>query len=179
VSLSPISGGKAGRLRCKEISHVGRERRREGETSFEFERQGGGVQGLAGKKKFSFQSRSPIRLDELQVTIFVRAVDFVADNWVSDVCEMYANLVGSAGFRFDFYEGELLFLLVLEPVQDPERSKGWITVGVDCLLQPDPGWQNGSLPQERLIHDVRFFRGPAEDDGAIGFADAMLSNHEA
>src|SRR5271166_1008463 len=83
------------------------------------------MQGLTGKKKFSFQSRSPIRLDELQVTIFVRAVDFVADNWVSEVGEVYANLVGSAGFRFGFYEGKLL-LLVLEPVQDPERSKGWM-----------------------------------------------------
>ena len=178
MSLSPISGGKAGRLRCKKIFHVGRERRREGESSFEFERQGGGVQGLTRKKKFSFQSRSPIRLDELQVTIFVRAVDFVADNWVSEVGEVYANLVGSAGFRFGFYEGKLL-LLVLEPVQDPERSKSWIAVSVARLLQPDPGWQNGSLPQERLIHDVRFFGWPAEDDGGIGFADAMPRNHEA
>jgi len=136
------------------------------------------VEGLAGKKKFSFQGRGPIRLDELQVTIFVRAVDFVADNWVSDVCEVYANLVGSAGFRFGFHQGEFL-LLVLEPAQNPERSKGWIAVGVDRLLQPDPGWQNSSLSQERLIHDVRFFGGPAEDYGGIGFADAMLSNHEA
>ena len=108
----------------------------------------------------------------------VRAVDFVADNWVPEVGEVYANLVGSAGFRFGFNEGKLL-LLVLEPVQDPERSKGRIAVGVDRLLQPDPGWQNGSLPQERLIHDVGFFGGPAEDDGSIGFADAMPRNHEA
>jgi hypothetical protein len=43
VSLSRISGGKAGRLSCQKIFHVGRERRREGESSFEFERQGGGV----------------------------------------------------------------------------------------------------------------------------------------
>ena len=137
------------------------------------------MQGLAGKKKSSFQSRSPIRLDELQVTVFVRAVDFVADNWVPEVGEVYANLVGSAGFGFGFYEGEPFLLSVLEPVQDSERSKGWIAFGVDRLLQPDPGWQNGSLPQERLIHDVRFFGGPAEDDGGIGFADPMLSNHEA
>ena len=51
-------------------------------SSVEFERQGAGVQRLARKKKFLFQGRSPIRFDELQVTIFIRPVDFVADNRV-------------------------------------------------------------------------------------------------
>ena len=91
------------------------------------------MEGLAREQKFSFQSGSPIRLDELQVTILVRAVDFITDNWVTEVCEVHADLVGSAGFWFGFYEGELLFL-VLEPLQDSERSKGWIAVGVDRLF---------------------------------------------
>ena len=133
---------------------------------------------MAGKKKFGFQRGSPIRFDELQVTIFVRAVDFVADDWVSDVGEVYANLVGSAGFRFGLYEGEPL-LLALEAVQDPERSKGWIAVDMDRLFQPDPGWQDGSLPQERLVDDERFFSGPTEDDRGVGFADPTLSDPEA
>jgi hypothetical protein len=136
------------------------------------------MQGLTRKEKLGCKSRSPIRFDELQITIFVRTVDFVADYWVSEVCEVYANLMGSACFRFGFYEGELV-LVVLEPAQDPERSKGWISVGMDSLLQPNPGWKNGSLPQERLVHDISFFGGPAEDNGGVSFADAMLSNHEA
>ena len=43
------------RLRGEEIFQVGRERRNEREKSIEFERQGGGVEGLARKKKFRFQ----------------------------------------------------------------------------------------------------------------------------
>jgi hypothetical protein len=69
--------------------------------------------------------------------------------------------------------------LALEAVQDPERSKGWIALDMDRLFQPDPGWQDGSLPQERLVDDERFFSGPTEDDRGVGFADPMLSDHQA
>ena len=125
--------GRLGDLR-EEIFHIGRERGFEGERgTFEFERESRGMEGLAREQKFGFQSWAPIRFDELEVTIFVRAVDFITDNWVAEICEVHANLVGSAGFWFGLYEGEWLFL-VLEPLQDSERSKGWIAVGMDCLF---------------------------------------------
>ena len=44
---------------------------------------------------------------------------------------------------------------------------------MDRLLQPDRGFQDGSLPQQRLIDHVGFFDGPPKDDGGIGFTDAM------
>ena len=77
------------------------------------------MQRLARKKKFLFQGRSPIRFDELQVTIFIRPVDLVAYNRVSKIGKVDANLVGSAGFRFGFHESELL-PLVFEAANYPE-----------------------------------------------------------
>ena len=106
-------------LHRQEIVQVGRQRRCKGESSVEFKRQGAGVERLAGKKKFHFQGRSPIRFDELQITIFIRPVDLVADNRVPKIGKMHANLVGSAGFRFGFHEGELSSL-VLEAANYPE-----------------------------------------------------------
>ena len=50
---------------------------------------------------------------------------------------------------------------------------------MDRLLQPDRGFQDGPLPQQRLIDHVGFFDGPPKDDGGIGFTDAMRSHHHA
>ena len=47
------------------------------------------------------------------------------------------------------------------------------------LFEPDFGWVNDSLAQERLVDDEGGFRRPAEDDRRVGFADAVLSDPEA
>src|SRR5580700_5989164 len=91
----------------EEILEVGRERSVEPERgASEFEGETGSVESLATKEELGFEGRGPTGFDEFQVTIFVRAVDFVADNGMPGICEMDPDLVGSTRFWFGFDQSE-------------------------------------------------------------------------
>ena len=94
------------------------------------------MEGLARKEQLGFKGQGPIGVDKFEITIFVGAVDLVADDRVPDMCEMDANLVGSACFWLGFDEGERT-LVEGETVQDAKRGKGREAVGMDRLFQPD------------------------------------------
>ena len=135
------------------------------------------MEGLARKEEFCFQGRSPIGFDKFQVTIFVRAVDFVADDRISGMCEMHTDLMGSTSFWFGFDQGERT-VAQSETVQDTKRGEGRGSVGIDGLFQIDLRWANDSLPQKGLVDDESFLSRRTEHDRGIDLANAVLSDHE-
>ena len=102
------------------------------------------MEGLAREKELCFQGGGPIGFDKFEVTIFVGTVDFVTDDWVSDVREMDADLMGSASFWFGLKQGERA-ITVGKPLNEPERGEGLGTVGMNGLLQIDFRGANNSL----------------------------------
>ena len=57
----------------------------------------GGMQGVARQGKARFQRGSPARANKLQVAARAGgAVEFVADHWMTRVCEMDPDLMGAA-----------------------------------------------------------------------------------
>ena len=104
------------------------------------------MESLAGEQKLCFQGGGPIGFDEFQITVFVGAVDFVADDGVTDVREMDANLVGSAGFGFGFDQGERA-IVEDETVQNTKRGEGSGSVGMGGLFQVDFRGSDDALAQ--------------------------------
>ena len=58
------------------------------------------MQGVAGKMENLGKSRTPSRLDKLQVTLFVWPVNLITNQRISEVREMHPDLVGTTGLRY-------------------------------------------------------------------------------
>lgn len=114
-------------------------------------RQGTGVQSVAVEEELLGESGCPTGFDEFEVTVFVRAVDFVTDDRMAGVGEVNPDLMGATGQGFAV-EQRKLAVAVLEPLGYPEPSTGWVAGGMDGLFEPDFARRNGSLAEKRLVH---------------------------
>src|SRR4030095_4051465 len=54
------------------------------------------VQSVSRQKQLAVELRSPSGLDEIQVKLFSRSVNFVAHDRMTNRCEMHSDLVGSS-----------------------------------------------------------------------------------
>ena len=61
-----------------------------------FNRQSRRVQGVSRKKELTFELRSPSGLDETEVKLFVRSVNLVAHNGMTNGSEVHSDLVRAA-----------------------------------------------------------------------------------
>ena len=127
------------------VRHISRHMRCEGVVgSVKLEGERGGVQSLARQKEFGFQCRGPIGCDEIEITILVGTVDFVADDGVSDMRKVDSDLVGPAapGFRND----ESKRVTIPQPAaQDTKFGEGRVAIGMNGLFKPDFRWAHSSL----------------------------------
>ena len=57
------------------------------------------MQGMSRQEQLTFELRGPSGLDEPEVKLFVRSVNFVADNGMTNRREMHSNLVRASCVR--------------------------------------------------------------------------------
>lgn len=98
------------------------------------------MEGVPGQQKALFEVRSPSGFNEVEVTGFVVAVDFISDNGMGRVGEVDTDLVHSAGdgTRLDERKtvwGGLEYFLKL--FEDFKMREGICSVWVDRLFEPD------------------------------------------
>ena len=58
------------------------------------------MERLPGQEESGLQFKGPIGCNEIEITIFIWTVDFVANNGMAGVSKMDADLVGTAGPGF-------------------------------------------------------------------------------
>ena len=68
-----------------------------------YDAQSAGVQGLAWAYLKAFFYKMFVFAEYSAFHDFVAAIGFVAEKWVSDMAEVYADLVRAAGFEFALY----------------------------------------------------------------------------
>jgi len=84
----------------KKIRHVGGHRAGPGERgAIPIQRDGGGVERMAGEEQAFRKLRCPAGAYEFQIAFRRGAVDFVADDWMAGVGNVDADLVGATGDR--------------------------------------------------------------------------------
>lgn len=94
------------------------------------------MEGVSREKKLGFQFRGPVGCDEFEVTIFVGAVDFVADDRVSSMCEVDADLMSAPGFWFGFDQRKWS-ALACESFENTAGRERWVSIGMNSLFEPD------------------------------------------
>lgn len=131
------------------------------------------MESLAVEPQAGLKGRSPTGFDELEVAIFVGAVDFVAHDGVSRVCEVHSDLVHAPCARRRLDEGKAVGGIGLR-VESGERLKGRksrAAFGMDALFEPDFGGGSGALAQNWGVNNPLVVCGPAEDNGEVTLAD--------
>src|ERR1043166_1648143 len=105
------------------------------------------MQRVARKQQSLRKGGSPAGLDEVEIARLVRAVDLVADDGVSAVCEVDADLVHPSRRRKCAHERKLRTALVKTPL-DAEPRERRRAVGMHTLLQVDRRWTDVALSQQ-------------------------------
>jgi len=120
-------------------------------------------------------------LDEAEIELLVRSVDFVAHHWMTERREVNTNLVRATRERSctddaKFFSGVCLPSKTFFHAKLRDRSRA---VRMNHLLEPDERRLVRALTGEGSI-DFRVvpFR-PAPDDGEILFRDSMLLHQQA
>jgi hypothetical protein len=134
------------------------------------------MQSVVVEEKLLLQGWSPARFDEFEVTVFVRAIDFVADERQTERGQMNTDLVGAASDRLAIEDAEPA-PAVLETFDDVELGFCEVTGRMNSLFQPDFAWHPFALTEERLIDFEVIDLRPTLDDGGIKFLD-LLPGHE-
>lgn len=113
-----------------------------------------------------------------QVAAFVAAVKLVADNWIANMREMYADLMFAAGVRDNPKQrkgerrggnGTGGWRGVKEPALDEKFRSRLHSVGTHAILDGD----NAALVlAQRRVNQAVIFTDMAVDDGEVFFLDA-------
>ncbi len=139
---------------------------------------------MSRQEQLALQLRSPSHFDETQVKLFVRPINFIAHNGMTNRSEMHANLVCSSGvWNCTDYAKLLRRARAIEwrarRLRPTSRShkpslnvkfslcggSGW----VNHLFKPDRRAFMLALSIEGGINDSSFPGGPTPDDGQIFF----------
>src|SRR5207237_3052519 len=68
-------------------------------VAFALDRQFRGVERVPWQQQLALEFGSPTGLDEVQIKLFVRSVNFIAHNRAANRSEMHANLVSPSSMR--------------------------------------------------------------------------------
>lgn len=131
------------------------------------------MQGVAVENKAIGQSSRPAGADEFQVALLGRAVDFVPEDRVADVCCVDADLVGAAGDRAGFKQCQRACVAGCS-LENAEAGRGLRALRVHHAFEVDAGGGDFALADDRGIHAEGFPLRVAMDEGEIGFGDAAL-----
>jgi hypothetical protein len=91
---------------------------------------------MSGQEQFLFELICPTRLDKTQVTLFVGTIDFIPDDGIAEMRQVYSDLMRSSrdGTTADEGKGNSVSGKALENV---EVSRRWFSLGMNALLEPD------------------------------------------
>ena len=121
------------------------------------------MQRMAREDQFLGQLGRPARLDEFQVSIFARPVDFVTDDRKADMGEVHADLMRPPGQRTGAQQCHFALPADKAPLHVKFRLRSG-TAPIDTAFQPDPRIAHFSLADDWRID--RLFvpiRNPAHD----------------
>src|SRR5438046_1373301 len=119
--------------------------------------------------------RRPSRLNESQIKLFVRSVNFVAHERVTDRRKMHANLVRAASPRNCANQAEFIRAGRFNKTSlDMKFSLRWRSSRVNHLFQPDLGSLMFALSIQRSVDDFGFPFRPAPNDRQILFLEPTL-----
>ena len=135
------------------------------------------MQGLARQEEFGFQFRGPIGCDEIEITILVGAVDFVADDGMSDLGKVNSDLVGPAGSGFRGHKSKRVSI-PQQATQNAKIGEGRVPIRMHGLFKPYFRWANRSLAEQWLVDSEGVALGASEYNGDVSLSDTMLGNQE-
>ena len=140
-------------------------------------RQSRRVERVTRKQQSIRERGSPARLNELEVAILGRAVDFVPNHGVAGMGGVDADLVGAAGERFCLQQRKSA-VAVFEFLEHTEFRDGHCAQRVDHSLEVDLGIPNLSPTNNRGINCKSLLRRMTDDDGKIGLLDYTLLHRD-
>src|SRR5438874_10487655 len=100
------------------------------------------MQSVTRKQQRTLQRRSPARLDEIEVVIFIRSVNFVADDRMSDVRQMHADLMRASRPRKCAHQAETTAVacFAAKTFFDFHHRASSSAVRIDSLLKINSRW---------------------------------------
>jgi len=145
------------------------------------DRERGGVEGVPRKQEPLFEGRRPSGANEFQVTAFVGTVDFVADDGISGMREVDADLVHatSLGKGPDEREAAAGGRIERKTALHAEIGRGARSFGMDRLLEVNCGRLVFALAKDRRVHGEGIVRGPSPNQREVLFRDAAGFHLEA
>lgn len=129
--------GRAGSSKAaKKTREIGRELTGPAFTAFDL--QGCGMKRVTRQKKLALQFRSPTGLDELEIMLFVRPINLVADDGMTGRSQVHANLVSATGLRESANEAEMFFVRAArEACLNPKIRASGRAQRMNGLLEPN------------------------------------------
>ena len=138
------------------------------------------MQRVTRQKQFAFEFRRPAGLNEFQIKIFIRTVDFIADDRMTERSEMNTNLMSPSRFRNRADKREFFSRRrsSVEALFDTKFCDCRGALGMNHLLQPDRRRLLRALAKQGSIDNFRLPARPAPDDGEIFLVDALLLHEQ-
>ena len=137
--------------------------------TLEFEFEALGVEGVVGEDELGALGFGEAVGDEIDVEVFVGAVNFVANNRVADVGKVDADLVFAAGMGLDFEETER-GVVIGEFTEEFPTGFGGVASFDDAVFDGDVAVEVAAEGGEDFA--VGFVR-VVVDDGEVGFLDGF------
>ena len=128
---------------------------------------------MAIEQELLGESGCPTGFNEFEITVFVRAVDFVTDDRVAGEGEMNPDLMGATGVGFAVEQSKLA-VAVLETVGYPEPGTGWVAGGMNGLFEPDFARRNGSLAEKWLVYLEFVGSRPTPGERQVSFGQVLF-----
>lgn len=131
------------------------------------------MERVTRKEKLSLQFCRPTGFNKLKIKLFVRPINFIADDGVPEMREMHPNLMcpSGAGDGPDNREPARRVVWPNEPPHDPELRYRRRAAFVDHLLEPDARGGEFALARERSVDRRRLPFRPAKHDREIFLFD--------
>src|ERR1041384_3761765 len=140
------------------------------------------------QKELAIQVRRPTGFDKFQIQSFVRPVDFIANNWMPERCEVNANLSRASRFRKGANQSELISIRCrpfdfaqdrsCETLFNMKFSDSLRAFWMNHLFQPNPGRLMFALSIKRRFDSFRFPIRPAPNDREIFFVQMSILHEQ-
>src|SRR5438876_1262506 len=122
------------------------------------------MERMSRQEQSLLEFRRPSRLNESQIKLFVRSVNFVANNWMADRSKMDPDLVSSASIRNSANQTKLAVAGASRFNKASFDTKFGLcgrSSRVNHLFQPDLGSLMFALSIQRSVDDFGFPFRPA------------------
>lgn len=133
------------------------------------------MKGVAAQKQACLESGSPTGGNEIEVTVFTGAVEFIAYDAVSTGLKVDSDLVHATGLRAGTEEGEggSVGGGEGEAPKDCEVGDGRGAIGMNGLFEPDFGGDVEAFSEQRGVDGPVILWWPSPDQSEVRLFDAM------